>query len=474
MEKTRPRLAFTLLVLLGINTMNFYDRQVLGAVGEPVKNQWRLSDAELGALGTAFILLYAVVGVPLGHWADIGRRKIILAAGVTLWSVLTSLSGLAWSFASLFILRLGVGVGEASCAPAANSLLGDLFPSGRRARAISLFMLGLPVGLGLSFAVSGMIARHWGWRQALFVAGLPGLVLGLLTFGIPEPQRGAAEHQAIGAARRKGSPVLAVLRIPTMWWIILSGALHNFNMYALGHFLSPLLMRYHGLGVDVAGWISAVVYGFGGGLGVLFGGWVCDRIVKHRISGRLEVAALALLVSLPCLFLSLQPSRGHFWATAAWLLPGCMCLYVYYSGVYAAVQDIVEPALRGTAMALYFCAMYLLGAALGPYATGLISDYFAHRALAATADAVPTPVALLSASPQAGMPAHLPWAPILLAHQQARFAVAEGLHDAMYVVPLLDGLLVLVLLAASRTVKRDYENLQKWMSTRQSEVQVTT
>src|SRR6516164_8664575 len=170
----RGRLVFTLLVLLGINTMNFYDRQVLGAVGEPVRKEWNLSDRQLSALTIAFILLYAAVGVPLGHWADVGRRRRILAAGVLVWSVLTALSGMAWNFASLFVLRLGVGVGEASCAPAANSLLGDLFPSHRRARAIAVFMLGLPLGLGLSYLVSGLIAHRLGWRAALYVAGAPG------------------------------------------------------------------------------------------------------------------------------------------------------------------------------------------------------------------------------------------------------------------------------------------------------------
>src|SRR5262245_58152810 len=111
---TGIRLVFTLSVLLGINTMNFYDRQVLPAVQEKIRQDWtELTDSQLGWLGTAFILLYAVIGLPLGRWADIGRRKWILAAGLALWSLLTAGSGLAWSFWSLFVMRLGVGVGEA-------------------------------------------------------------------------------------------------------------------------------------------------------------------------------------------------------------------------------------------------------------------------------------------------------------------------------------------------------------------------
>src|SRR5205807_8915723 len=149
MQSSTPRLVFTLGVLLAINTMNFFDRQILPAVQEKIRKEWNLSDSELGLLGTAFILLYAVVGLPLGRLADVGRRKWLLAGGVALWSLLTLGAGFAWSFWSLFVLRLGVGVGEASCAPTASSLIGDLVPAERRARAMAVFMLGLPLGRAL-------------------------------------------------------------------------------------------------------------------------------------------------------------------------------------------------------------------------------------------------------------------------------------------------------------------------------------
>src|SRR5262249_35449429 len=157
------------------------------------RKELNLTDTDLGALTTAFTLLYAVAGVPLGRWADLGRRTHILAAGVALWSVLTSLSGAAWNFWSLFVLRLGVGVGEAGCAPAAIPLLGDLFPRERRARALAVFMIGLPLGLSLSSLVSGWLAQLWGWRAAFLVAGLPGVAVALLCLLIQEPSRGASE-----------------------------------------------------------------------------------------------------------------------------------------------------------------------------------------------------------------------------------------------------------------------------------------
>jgi MFS family permease len=433
---TRRRLVFTLLVLLGINTMNFYDRQVLGAVGESVRNEWDLTDRQLSRLTIAFILLYASVGLPLGHWADVGRRRLILAVGVLLWSVMTGLAGLAWNFAALFALRLGVGVGEASCAPAANSLLGDLFPSQRRARAISVFMLGLPLGLGLSYLVSGFITHALGWRAALFVAGVPGLLLGVLCFWLPEPPRGAAETGNIEDRDLPGrssildprsSDWLAVLRIPTMWWIILSGALVNLSMYALGSFLTSLLIRYHRLNIAEANACIGLIYGFGGGLGMLGGGWLGDRVVQWRISGRMELAALAMALGSPCLYLAIEQPRGAYQAFAAWLLPGCLCLYFYYSTVYATIQDVVPPSMRGTAMAVYFFVFYLVAAA-GLDTFGWLSDWQARQAAAAGASAA-----------------------------EAR---ALGLHSAMYVIPILMVLLVPVLLAGARTVRRDHLHMQ--------------
>src|SRR5262245_22110673 len=193
MRKT-PHLAFTFCVLLGINAVNFYDRQVLGAVQEKVRADWGLSDSQLGWLGTAFILLYAVVGLPLGRLADRARRTWLLAAGVGLWSVLTVASGFATSFWALFGLRLGVGVGEATCAPVASSLIGDLVPAERRARAMSVFMLGLPLGLALSFVISGAVAKQHGWQSAFFIAGVPGVILAVAALFMMEPNRGGPKQ----------------------------------------------------------------------------------------------------------------------------------------------------------------------------------------------------------------------------------------------------------------------------------------
>src|SRR5690242_7570558 len=150
MKQISSREWFALSVLFAINTLNFYDRQILGAVGETIRNEWKLSDTVLGSLGTAFTLLYAFVGVPIGRLTDRFSRRWILFVGVTVWSALTATSGLARNFSELFMVRLGVGIGEAACAPASASLIGDLFPASKRAKAMAMFMLGLPIGIALS------------------------------------------------------------------------------------------------------------------------------------------------------------------------------------------------------------------------------------------------------------------------------------------------------------------------------------
>jgi predicted MFS family arabinose efflux permease len=272
-------------VLFAINLMNFFDRQILGAVGEQIRREWGLGDTALGALGTAFTLLYAFVGVPFGRLADRTSRKHILAAGVFLWSLLTAASGLARNFWELFVVRLGVGVGEASCAPAALSLIGDLYRTEHRARATATFMMGLPFGLGLSFLVGGVVAQQWGWRAALFVAAAPGMLCALAALFMREPPRGMLEEHKVGQRRRPGSPYLLVMSIPTLWWIIASGALHNFNMYALGAFLASFLIRFHQVSLSRAGLISMMVYGLSGSFGLIVGGIAADALYKRRMDG---------------------------------------------------------------------------------------------------------------------------------------------------------------------------------------------
>ncbi len=437
---TKGQTWFALGVLFSINMMNFYDRLIIGAVGEAIAVDWKLSDSKLGYLGTAFILLYAAVGVPLGRLSDKFNRSRILAIGVTAWSILTALSGFAQHFWQMVVLRLTVGVGEASCAPAANSLIGDLFPAVTRARAMSIFMLGLPIGNAAALLISGIVTQQYGWQSAFFVALGPGLLCAVGAFMLTEPKRGRTEVHDIGAQKRHGSPYLLVLSIPTMRWIIASGALHNFNMYAIGGFLKPLVMRVHHLTEAEGGYVTMAVYGLAGVPGMSLGGMLGDAILHRRRNGRMLLAAVAITFSAPLMYFALEMPPGEWLVFSLLFGLGCMMMYVYYATVYSTIQDVIEPSLRATAMAIYFAAMYVFGGALGPTVIGQTSDYFAQQKVAAEA-------ADWSTLDAAGK---LPYR-------------AHGLNSALFMLPLVSLALAGTLFAGARTVSADAEKLQRWM-----------
>ena len=435
MTKNGARAWRALFILFVINLLNFFDRQLPGALAEPIRKEFHLSDTSLGLLGTIATLMYAVVGLPLGRLADKWYRTRLIAAGTAVWSVLTATSGLAQNYLQLFVSRLGVGLGEATCAPAGQSLIGDLFPPHQRARAMGVFMLGLPAGLCLAYYSAGAIGAAWGWRAAFLFACIPGLLFAWLVLRIPEPVRGAFETAGSLAADDAGaqppytavqSPYAAVLRLPTMWWIILSGIFHNFNMYAINAFQTPFLQRFHEMGLRQASNVSAISLGAVGAIGLLAGGFLADKVSEKRRNGRLLLAACSMAIAAPCLFFAVNQPKGAIAAFMVLMAIGTMTMFVYYATVYAAIQDVIEPRLRGTAVAIYFCAMYVLGASFGPLGLGMLSDHLAHRAMR-----------------EAGAPA------------MTEAFKAAGLHGAMYAIPVLAVLASLVLFAASRTVEGD-------------------
>ncbi len=417
-----------LLLLFAANLLNFFDRQLPGVLGEPIRKEFDLTDAQLGLIGTAFTLVYAAVGLPIGRLADTWVRTRLISVGVTVWSVLTAVSGVVTSYPGLVAARLGVGIGEATCSPASQSLIGDLFPPEKRSRALGAFMLGLPFGLCLSYLTAAWLGHQYGWRTCFVVAALPGFVVALLILKLPEPPRGAADAPVAKVPQPASgvSPFGRVLRIRTLWWIVISGALHNFNVYAINAFQTPFLQRYHSLNLRNAALVSALVVGLVGAIGLLAGGWASDRLSRRRADGRLLLAAGTMMASVPCVFLALAQPPGSIGSFMIPMALGTALSFTYYATVYAAIQDVVEPRLRGSAVAIYFFAMYVMGASMGTYVTGKLSDLLARRAMA-----------------EAGAPA------------MTEAFRAVGLHDAMYVIPALAFCCALVLFAASRTVAAD-------------------
>jgi MFS family permease len=409
----RSRSALSLLFL--VNVLNIYDRQALGALLEPLRHEFHLSDTQLGALPAVFTVIYAVAGLPLGRLADTWSRRKLLAIGVAVWAGLTALGGLAGSYAVLFATRLGVGIGEAVCAPAATSWIGDLVPAARRARAMAGFMMAVPVGVMLSFAITGPVAQAHGWRVALALAAAPAFVLVPALLWLPEPVRFAA------AEAGRGSAPFSLLRMPALWWIAASGAIVNFILYSFSTFVSAFLTRFHGLSVGQAGLWSGIGSGAAGILGAIAAGVYGDRVIGIGQNGRVRLAAAAAALAAPLALAGILVPAGR----AAVAIPLFMLAYglwqMYYGLVYSAIHDIVSPSLRGTAMAAYLMVMYLCGGSFGPLVTGRLSDHFARVAAG-------------------GLPV-------------TEAAKAVGLHQAMYIIPILSVTLAAVLWAASRAAR---------------------
>ena len=414
---------FPVLVLFAVNILNFYDRLVPGALVEPIRREFQLSDTQIGLLGSVFIWPYAIIGVLMGRIADSGSRKKLLAWGLAVWACLTACAAIAANYSMLLFSRLGVGLGEATCAPAATSWLGDLYPAGRRSRVLALFMLGVPIGSALAAFFSGVIAQSYGWRAAMALAGAPALLLVPALLTLEEPKRGASETQRQEEGRESA---WTLLRLPTLWWIVASGVFLNFNLYAISTFLQAFLGRVQGLSLASSGTAAGFVYLIGGLGGGWSAGYLGDAIVRRRKDGRMLCASAAALIAVPFSSLAILRPAGALPSAMVFLVLTYGTLTTYYGFVYSAIQDIVAPSQRGITMAIYFMAMYLCGASFGPLLTGHLSDRLAHRAAALAGSSVVT--------------------------ETFR---AVGLQQAMLIIPILSTALAGVLYMGSRTITSD-------------------
>jgi predicted MFS family arabinose efflux permease len=398
----RNKAGVALTILFLANVLNFYDRLVLGAVLEKLRHEFLLSDTQLGALVTLFTLVFAIAGLPAGRLADTRGRRGLLAAGITIWAGLTGLGAAATSYAMLLVTRLGVGIGEAVCTPVAASWIGDVVPANRRSRAMAWFMMAIPVGGLLSYAVGGPVAQEFGWRAAMTLAAAPALLLVPAVLWLREPLRTISSGVAAGPWKRPRG----------FWWIAASGATINFALYAFSTFLPAMLTRYHGVSIARAGVWAGIGTGVGGVAGSLAAGAIGDRV-----RNKLGLAAAIMAMAAVPLFASQATPAGRGDAAIVLAILGYGLMQMYYGLVYGSLQDIVAPEARGRAMSVYLVSTYLGGASWGPVATGRLSDWLARGS---------------------GM--------------SGEAARAAGLHGAMYVVPVLALVLAAVLWGAARRV----------------------
>lgn len=368
---------YVLGVLTLVYAFNFIDRQLLVILQEPIKAELGLSDTQLGLLtGFAFALFYVVCGIPIARWADKGVRRSIIALALTVWSAMTAVSGLAQNYVHLLLARVGVGVGEAGGSPPAHSMISDIFDRKHRATALSIYSVGIYIGILCGYLLGGWVAQFFGWRLAFFVVGAPGILLAVvLRLTVREPLRGWSEgtsHKVSAAP-----PLLAVARL--LWsrqsfrHIVMAASLQAFIIYAIGNWLPSFFLRGHDIGIGQLGTWMALTSGFGGGLGSFFGGWLADRLGAKDARWYLWAPASLTILTAPLLVVILTTGSLHL---GLFLVgPFNFLTAAYLGAVLAVSHNLVELRMRALTSAILFFMINLIGMGLGPTSVGMLSDY---------------------------------------------------------------------------------------------------
>lgn len=381
---TKPVLGFhrLLLLLTAINFSNFFDRQLLAALAEPIRLHFGLSDTQLGGLNSAFEFTYPIASLLVTLATDRWMRKHAIAVGVTIWSVATVLTGMAGSYLMLALARAGVGLGCGGYGPAAMALLSDVYPSHQRSRTVAVHESGLMVGAALGFVLGGLLGGLFGWRVPFLVAGVPGLALGWLARRVSEPRRGASEKKALGITEQGpgfeqylGSPIAALgqlLSLPTIRVVYLADVLISLATGGLIFWLPSFLVRIYGFSLGRAGFLAGVLQIGAGLIGILAGGWLADRWTRRHPGGRLLTLGAGFLLGTPFAIVALLSSNIVLFAAAASL--AVICYSVYFPCLAPQIQDVVWPAHRAVAVALNILLGHLLGNLLSAPVIGWVSD----------------------------------------------------------------------------------------------------
>jgi MFS transporter, Spinster family, sphingosine-1-phosphate transporter len=366
--------------MVGINFLNYMDRYVGAAASPLIQKEFHLSDSQVGLLGSAFLLVYAVAAVPFGYWADRGVRRTVVAAGVAIWSLATLFTGFARTFAQLFVSRAVLGIGEAGYYPAGTSLLSDYFPKEQRGRVMSIWGAGSTFGIAVGFAGGGFIADKYGWRSAFFFAAVPGILFALLAFGLREPLRGSAESIGRAVERIHDASLrnfLDLLRIRTLRATILSQTLLYFVLASNAFWLPILLTRRFNLSVSKAGLLAGVVLVAGGLIGTLAGGWIADHRARNNPAAHLEVGIVGFLLGAVFISVALVAplNVGPIPVFVPAFVLAVVCLYLYSGPFTALAQNVVSPGLRASAVTMLLFISHVFGDSHSTFDVGVISQH---------------------------------------------------------------------------------------------------
>lgn len=367
--------AYVLFILVLVYTFNFIDRQIIGILAVPIKADLSLSDTQLGLMGgLAFALFYTGLGIPVAMLADRFSRTWIMTAALTIWSAMTAASGLATNFGQLFLARLGVGVGEAGGVAPAYSLISDYFPAEQRARALSIYSFGIPIGSAIGIVFGGIIASLINWRYAFFIVGLAGVIIApIFRLTINEPPRGQYDRQRSDTQAPGLKTILStLLGKPSFWLLALGASFSSMMGYGVFFWLPSFFVRSYQLSLLNASLFYGAVLLLGGIAGIWAGGWLGDRFGHKKRAQFARIPAIAFVVAVPFYILAiLAPTLTVVFFVL--LVPTALGL-AWLGPVISAIQHLVPPNMRATASAIFLFINNLIGIGLGTFAIGMLSD----------------------------------------------------------------------------------------------------
>lgn len=383
---------YVVWLLFLIAVVNFFDRQIINILAEPIKRDLGLADWQLGLLtGMSFAALYTISGIPIALIADRTNRAKIISGALLFWSVFTAVCGLAQTFTQLLLARLAVGLGESGCQPPSVSLISDYVEKEQRSSALAHYSLGISIGGLIALAAGGVLADRFGWRAAFLMAGAPGIILAIVAwFTLKDPRSGRAARASASPHRPVMECLRELLRTNIVWWLYAASAAKGMLSYGQVAFLGSFFQRVHKTGLEEIsatieqstgfqmGPLALVGLGLGliSGLGAVAGTWLGgnlgDRLAKRDISTLLLIPAIAAPLAVPFhISAFLAPS---VWTAFLLLIPAGLLGAVWLGPTFAALQSVVRPDVRSTAAALQAAFVLFVGLGLGPLLTGGLSD----------------------------------------------------------------------------------------------------
>lgn len=368
---------YALGLLTVTNLLSYLERNAIFALFDPIKRDLGLTDAHLGWLGSAYVLVFSIASVPAGVIGDLGSRRVVISVGVLLWSVATSLSGLADGFGSLLLLRSVIGLGGAMAATAGASMVADYFPGRRRSVAMGLFMAGLAIGGVAGILIAGQLEHHYGWRVAFFALGLPGFLVAALTLRLKDPTRPAIPYRLgadalfatmkdlEGAARR-------ILKTRTLVAVFAGGALISFGMNGLVGWAPTFLTRERGLSISQATLLLGSYGLIAGTLGTIVGGVLADWLRPRWVSARVSVSVLGFLIGGPLAIWLLWIEDMRLFVPVFTL---AFFFLTWYNGpLTAVIFDVTPPRIATTVAGTFLMFIHLAGDAIAFPLVGIVSD----------------------------------------------------------------------------------------------------